>query len=90
MPSQGHAHVVHLHGNGIAAEQALVQQFDPGALDEAKFQQTTLQFDLVTPMVAMGADLNDDAAVAASGLAQLDCICQFYARMNEASQPRIV
>jgi hypothetical protein len=45
--AQGHAHVVHLHGDGVAAEQTFVQQFDPGAFDKAQFQQTAFQLDLL-------------------------------------------
>ncbi len=32
------------HGDGIAAEQALVQHLDVGALDEAQLDQPALQF----------------------------------------------
>ncbi|MNS88403.1 hypothetical protein D3C72_1223740 [compost metagenome] len=42
------------------------------ALDKAQLQQATLQLDLVILMVAVRADLNDDAAVAATGLAEFD------------------
>ena len=49
-----------------------MQQLDARALDEAQFQKATLQLDLVVLMVAMRADLNDDAAIAASGLAEFD------------------
>lgn len=72
MTTQGHAHVVHLDGDGVAAEQAFVQQFDVGAFDEAQFQQAPLQFDLVFLMAAVFADLHDDAAIAASGLAEFN------------------
>jgi hypothetical protein len=36
-------------------------------------------------MVTMGAHLDDDAAIAASGLAQLDGVGQFYARTGDAA-----
>jgi len=48
-----------------------VQQLDLGALDEAQFEQAALQLDLMLLMVTMAAPLDNDAAVAASGLAQL-------------------
>lgn len=80
MSTQGDAHVVHFHGDGVAAEQAFVQQFDPRALDEAQLQQATLQFHLVGLTVTVAADFDDDAAVAASGLAQLYYVGQIYAR----------
>lgn len=72
MPTQGYAHIVDLDGDGVATEQAFVQQFDMRALDKAQLQQTTLQLDLVILMVAVRADLNDDAAVTATGLAEFD------------------
>src|SRR5690606_1073828 len=56
----------------IAAEQTFVQQFDARALDEAQLQQAALQLGLVFLMVAVGADLHDDAAIAATGLAEFD------------------
>ena len=80
MTTQGHAHVVHFHGDGVAPEQALVQQFDPRALDETEFQKPALQLHLVGLMVTVAADFDDDAAVAASGLAQLYYVGQIYAR----------
>ena len=89
MPTQGNAHVIHLHGDGVAAEQALVQQFDLGALDEAQFEQAAFQIDRLSLMVTMGAHLDDDAAIAASGLAQLDGVSQFYARTGEAAPQRL-
>ena len=72
MPTQGHAHIVDLNGDGVATEQAFVQQLDVRALDKAQLQQATLQLDLKFLMVAVRADLNDDAAIAASGLAEFD------------------
>lgn len=89
MTTQGHPHVVDLHGDGIAAEQAFVQQLDLRAFHEAQFEQAALQFDRLALMMAMGADLNDDAAIAASGLAQLDGVGQFYARTSEAAPRRL-
>ena len=89
MAAQGHAHVVDLHGDGVATEQAFVQQFDLGALDETQFEQATLQLDRLSLMMTMGAHLDDDAAIAASGLAQLDCIGQFYAFTSEAAPQRL-
>lgn len=85
MTTQGHAHVVHLHGDGIASEQAFVQQLDLRTLDEAQFEQTALKLDRLSLVVAMSAHLDDDAAIAASGLAQLDGVGQFYARTGEAA-----
>lgn len=72
MPTQGDAHVVHPDGDGVASKQAFVQQFDLGALDEAELQQATLQFGLMLMVVALDADLNDDAAITPSGLAEFD------------------
>ena len=89
MAAQGHAHIVHLHGDGVLTEQAFVQQFDLRALDEAQFEQATFQLDCFSLMVTMGAHLDDDAAIAASGLAQLDGIGQFYARTGEAAPRRL-
>ena len=89
MATQGHAHVVHLHGDGVASEQTFVQQFDLRAFDKAQFQQTAFQLDRLALMVTMGAHLNDDAAIAASGLAQLDGVGQFYARTGEAAPRRL-
>lgn len=80
MSTQGDAHVVHFHGDGVAAEQAFVQQFDPRALDEAQFQKPALKLHLVGLMMTVAADFDDDAAVAASGLAQLYYVGQIYAR----------
>lgn len=71
MPTQRHAHVVNLHGDGIVTEQTFVQQFDLRALDEAQLQQAALQLHGLVLVMAMGAHLDDDAAIAASGLAQL-------------------
>jgi hypothetical protein len=72
MPTQGDAHVVHLDSDRVATEQAFVQQLDVRALDEAQLQQAPLQLDLMILVVTMRADLNDDAAIAASGLAEFD------------------
>lgn len=71
MAAQGHAHVVHLDRDGIATEQAFMQQFDVGALDEAQFKQSAFKFHRLALMMTMGAHLSDDALIAASGLAQL-------------------
>ena len=87
MPPQGDPHVVHLHGDGIAAEQALVQQFDTGALDETQLQQASLQFDLIVLVVAVDAHLDDDTAIAPSGLAQLYRVGQFNARKGGTPLP---
>ena len=89
MATQGHAHVVHLHGDRVASEQTFVQQFDLRAFDKAQLQQTAFQLDRLALMVTMGAHLNDDAAIAASGLAQLDGVGQFYARTGEAAPQRL-
>ncbi len=89
MPTQGHAHVVHLHGDGVLAEQTFVQQFDLCAFDEAQFEQAAFQLDLPFLVMTMSAHLDDDAAIAASGLAQLDGIGQFYARTGEAAPRRL-
>ena len=62
---------------------------DLRAFDKAQFQQTAFQFDRLALMVTMGAHLNDDAAIAASGLAQLDGVGQFYARTGEAVPRRL-
>ena len=72
MTSQRDAHVVHPDGDGIASEQTFVQQLDARALDKAQLQQTALQLALMFLMVAVSADLNNDAAIAASGLAEFD------------------
>ena len=89
MPTQGHAHVVYLHGDGVLTEQAFVQQFDLRALDEAQFEQAAFQLDRLSLVMTMGAHLDDDAAIAASGLAQLDGIGQFYAFTSEAAPRRL-
>ena len=74
MPTQGHAHVVHLHGDGITPEQTFVQQLDARALDKAQLQQTAFQLDLVILMVTVRADLNNDAAIAASSCCMRACL----------------
>ena len=89
MAAQGHAHIVHLHGDGVLTEQAFVQQFNLRALDEAQFEQAAFQLDRLPLMVTMCAHLDDDAAIAASGLAQLDGVSQFYARTGEAAPRRL-
>ena len=86
MPTQGHAHVVNLHGDGVSSEKTFVQHLNTGALDEAQFQQAALQFDLMVLVVAMRADLNDDAAIAASGLAEFDGVGH-GAHYNDARAP---
>lgn len=72
MTPQGHAHVVDLDGDGVATEQTFVQQLDLSAFDKAQLEQAALQFDLMVLMVAVRANLNDDAAIAATGLAEFD------------------
>ena len=72
MPAQGDPHVIDLHGDGVAPEQPLVQQFHGRTLYEAQLQQTTLQLQRMVLMMAMITDLDDDAAVAATGLAEFD------------------
>ena len=72
MPAQGYAHIIDLDGDGVTTEQAFVQQLDVRAFDEAKLQQAALQLDLMILMVTVRADLNDDAAITASGLAEFD------------------
>ncbi len=71
MAAQGHPHVIHLDRDGIATEQAFVQQFDVRALDEAQFKQAAFQFNRLALVVTMGAHLGDHALIAAAGLAQL-------------------
>lgn len=73
MAAQGHTHVVDLHGDGIAAQQAFVQQFDPRALDEAQLQKAAFQFEpmLVARMVP---NLHYDATITATGLAEFQGI----------------
>lgn len=87
MTTQGHTHVVHLQRYGIASEQAFVEQFNLGALDKAQFKQTPLQFDDLLSMMTMGADLDDHAAIAASGLAQFQGVGQFHARTGRRPLP---
>ena len=70
MPAQRDAHVVDLHRDRVAAQQAFVQQFDPRAFDEAQFQQPALKLQRVLVVMAVAADLDDDAAIAAPGLAE--------------------
>jgi len=74
MPAQRHAHVVHLHGDGVTTQKTLVQKFDARTLDEAQFQKPALQLQCVLIVMAMVADLDDDAPVAAPGLAESDGI----------------
>lgn len=62
-----------------------MQQLNSRAFDEAQFQQAAFQLDLSVLMMTVAAHLDDDAAIAASGLAQLDGIGQFYARTGGAS-----
>ena len=73
MTAQGDAHVIDLHGDGIPPQQTFVQQLDAGTLDETQLKQAPLQF---KPMRVgrVVTDLNDDAAVAAPGLAELEGI----------------
>ena len=89
MATQGHAHIVHLHGDGVLAKQAFVQQFDLSPLDEAQFEQAAFQLDRLSLVMTMSAHLNNDATITASGLAQLDGIGQFYARTGEAAPRRL-
>ena len=74
MPTQGHTHVIHLQRDRIAPEQPLMQQFDPRALDEAQLKQPALELQRVLVVMAVIADLDDDAPVAAAGLAESDGI----------------
>ena len=53
MAAQGDAHIVDLQRDRIAAEQALVQQLDASALDEAQFEQASLQFNRVLVVVTV-------------------------------------
>ncbi|GAA0216236.1 hypothetical protein GCM10009081_33860 [Brevundimonas nasdae] len=64
-----------------------MQQFDMGAFDEAQLQQAALQFDRVGLVMAMGADLDDHSAIAATGLTQLDGVGQIYARTEGRRTP---
>src|SRR5690606_32932611 len=64
--------VVDLQGDRIAAEQPLVQQLHPGALDKAQLQQATLQLGGVLVFAVMAADANDDAGRALAGLAEFE------------------
>ena len=86
MAAQGHAHIIHLHGDGIAPEQTFVQQLDAGAFDKAQLQQAAFQLDLMILMMAVLADLNDDAAIAATGLAEFDGVGH-GAHYNDARAP---
>ena len=72
MAAQRHAHVVHLDGDGVGAEQPLVQQLDLRALDKSQFEQSAFQIDGLGLMVTMVADFDDDAAIAEARLAQPD------------------
>lgn len=87
MAAQGDAHVVHLQGDGIAPEQAFVQQLDVRALDEAQLQQTAFQLDRILLVMTMGSDLDDHSVIAASGLAQLDGLGQIHARTSGRPLP---
>jgi len=73
-PAQGHGQVVQAHADGIATEQALVQDLKARALDEADLQQAPLDLGGVHSAgagVGLGAaHLGDEAAVALAGLGQ--------------------
>ena len=69
------------HGDGIAAEQALMQQLDVGALDEAQLDQPAFQFRAGQAGAgAVHGELMDAATKAHAGVAQcygwIGCHCE--------------
>ena len=86
MPAQGHAHVVHLHRDGVAADKAFMQHLDAGTLNEAQLQQPSLELQSVLVRQSTTADLDDHAAVAPSSQAEFEGIGH-YARNRRRVLP---
>lgn len=59
-----------------------MQQLHLRTLDKTEFKKATLQLDFMFSVMTMAAHLDDDAAFAASGLAQLYSVGQFKARTS--------
>ena len=72
MPTQRHPHVIDFHRDGIAAEEAFVKQFEPGALHKAQLEKSTFQLPCMFLLVLGITDPDDDAAITLLGSAELE------------------